>query len=240
VWLTAREVLLRQQAPYSEHLTREIQKGFYGRELDAANPGEPTDPQAFAYPLYIIFFLAPTLTLPFATVAEVFRWLLLLCTAASVPLWTQAIGVRHKLPFALSAMLLAVSNFPAVTEERQQNLTALALLLLAASVAVLVCRWLTLSGFLLALSTIKPQLSGLVICWLLLWAFSDLAHRKRLLWSFATTFLSLLAAACVLYPYWIGRFWAVLRLYQTYRADPSLVRIESHRGRIAYHHEVCA
>ena len=122
-------------------------------------------------------------------------------------------------------MVLAVSNFPAVYEDRQQNLTALVVLLLAGSIAATVRHWLPLSGFLLALSTIKPQLSGLVIVWMLLWAVSDWKERGRLEWSFGATFLSLLGAATAISPHWMGGFWAAARAYRSYGIGPTIFQV---------------
>src|ERR1700730_6549483 len=67
-WLGARELLLHGENPYSRELTIDIQKGYYGRPLDRALPNDPKDRQAFAYPVYVIFLLAPTIKLPFSTV----------------------------------------------------------------------------------------------------------------------------------------------------------------------------
>jgi hypothetical protein len=225
VWLTAREVLLQGRTPYSPQLTADIQKGFYGRELDPGNPSDPKNLQAFVYPLYVVFLLAPTVTLPFATVVEAFRWLLLVCTASTVPLWMVAIEFRPGRLFAASAMVLAVSNFPVVLEDRQQNLSALVVLLLAGSIAATVRQWLPLSGFLLALSTIKPQLSGLLVLWMLLWAVSDWKERGHLVWSFVATFLSLVAAATAISPNWMAGFWSAARAYRSYGMGPSIFQV---------------
>jgi len=224
VWLTAREVLLQGKTPYSAQLTGDIQKGFYGRELDPKNPADPKDLQAFAYPLYVVFLLAPTVTLPFATVVEAFRWLLLICTSLAVPLWMSAIGFRPGWLLTASAMVLAVSNFSAVVQDRQQNLSALVVLLLAGSIAATVRHWLSLSGFLLALSTIKPQLSGLLILWMLLWAVSRWEERRRMVISFGATLVSLLAAATSISPHWIPGFLAAVRAYRSYAMGPSVFR----------------
>ena len=67
-WLGARELLLHGRNPYSPEITAEIQKGYYGRVLDASRPDEPRDQQGFAYPVYAIFLLAPVLGLSFHTV----------------------------------------------------------------------------------------------------------------------------------------------------------------------------
>jgi hypothetical protein len=221
-WLTAREVLLWGKHPYTAELTAEIQRGFYGRELDPRNSSDPKNVQAFVYPLYVVFLLAPTVNLPFSAVAQACHWLSLVSIASSVPLWMYAIGFRPRSLFTVSAMVLSVSNFPAVLESRQHNLSALALLLLAGGMAATVRHWFVLSGFLLALSTIKPQLSGLLILWTLLWAVSDWTKRGRVVWSFASTFLTLIAGATAISPHWMTGFWTAARLYRSYGWGPSV------------------
>ena len=98
-WLGTRELLLHHRDPYSSEVTREIQIGYYGRPLD---PGriddprfnEPKDQQGFAYPLHVIFLLAPTIGLPFPVVQTGFRWLLVILTLASVLLWLRVVRWR--------------------------------------------------------------------------------------------------------------------------------------------------
>ena len=223
-WLGARELLLHGRNPYSAEVTREIQTGYYGRPLDPAKPADPIDQVAFAYPLYVVFFLAPTVTLPFQTVMVMFRWLLLCAIAYSVPLWMYAIGFRPGRLLVVSGMVLAVSSFPAVQEFHMQNLTALVVLLLAAAAAATAMGWLMLSGFLLALSTIKPQLSGFLVLWLVLWAMGNWRKREALVWSFVGTIAMFLIASEAVYPHWIGEFLRAALAYQTYAADPSIVQ----------------
>src|SRR5271154_2421333 len=90
-WLGARELLLRGRDPYSPAVTREIQQGYYGRPLDPSRPGDPKDQQGFAYPVYVVFFLAPTIHLPFEIVQRIFFWFLLGFTLATVPLWLRVL-----------------------------------------------------------------------------------------------------------------------------------------------------
>ncbi|MGO9124979.1 MAG: glycosyltransferase family 87 protein [Terriglobales bacterium] len=224
-WLGARELLLHGRDPYSAGVTRDIQKGFYGRTLDSGNPSHPIDQAAFAYPLYVIFLLAPTVTLPFALVAEVFRWFLLFAIAATVPLWSNAVGLRLK-PWQLAAaMLLAVSSYAAVLEFHMQNLAALVAVLLALAASSLVRGWLVLSGFLLALATIKPQLSGLFVVWFVIWAMGRWTERKRMVWSFMATMLALIFGATALSPHWLREFIAAVHAYGRYATDPSILDI---------------
>src|SRR5271168_2458452 len=81
-WVGAKELLLHGRDPYSTDVSREIQAGYYGRPLDPSRPGDPKDEQGFAYPVYVVFLLAPTIGLPFVIVQKVFFWILLILTAA--------------------------------------------------------------------------------------------------------------------------------------------------------------
>lgn len=224
-WLGAREALLHGRDPYSADMTRAMQVGFYGRPLDPNNPSDPKDQVGFAYPLYVIFLLAPTVTLPFQTVLAIFQWLVLLSLAASVPLWMHAIGFRANLAFTLAGMVLAVSTSAAISEYHLQNLAVLVVLMLAAAAAAAIRGWLLLSGFLLALSTIKPQLSGLFVLFFILWAAGDWARRQRLFWSFSVSLLALVLAAEQVSSGWVGRFLLATRAYEAYAADPSILQL---------------
>jgi hypothetical protein len=224
-WLGARESLLRGRDPYSEEMTREMQVGFYGRQLDPKNSSDPKDQVAFAYPLYVIFLLAPTVALPFPTVLKIFQWLVLLSLASSVPLWMSAVGFRTRPAFTAAGMLLAVSSCPAISEYHLQNLAVLVVLMLAAAAAAAVRGWLVLAGFLLALSTIKPQLSALFILFFMLWTTGQWKNRQRLFWSFVASLLALLLAAETVSSGWMGRFLTAIRAYQTYAADPSILQV---------------
>src|SRR5277367_4240217 len=67
-WLGARELLLHGRNPYGDDITREIQEGYYGRALAATRPNDPKDQQGFAYPVYVVFLLAPLIGIPFHVV----------------------------------------------------------------------------------------------------------------------------------------------------------------------------
>jgi hypothetical protein len=223
-WFGARELLLHHRDPYSTEVTAGIQRGFYGRALDPRNPGDPADQVAFAYPVYVAFLLAPTVNLPFAMVQTVFRWLLLFSIAASVPAWMYAMGFQTSPAFVLSGMVLAISTYPSVLEFHMQNLAALVAIFLAFAAAAAVRNCFSLSGFLLGLSTIKPQLSALVVLCILLWAAKGWQHRKRLVLSFTATMFALVLAGEIVLPRWIPEFAAAARAYSTYATDPSILQ----------------
>jgi len=224
-WLGAREALLHHRDPYSGEVTREIQLGFYGRQIDPNNPSDPKDQVAFAYPLYVIFLLAPTVDLPLRAVLTIFRWIGLLSLSVCVPLWMWAVGFRTRVMFTVAGMVLAVSTSAAISEYCQQNLATLVVFMLAAAAAAAVRGWLALAGFLLALSTIKPQISALFIFFFMLWAIAHWAKRQLIVWSLLGSLLSLVFAADRVSPGWIPRFLRAIRAYQEYAGDPSILQV---------------
>jgi hypothetical protein len=205
-WLGARELLLRGRDPYREDITREIQTGYYGRPIDPTRPNDPKDQQAFAYPLYVVWLLAPTIALPFPLVQTAFLWLLVTVTAISVLLWFRALLWRVSLSSKMIWTILVLGSFPAIQAFKLQQLTLLVSALLAAGMASVVYRRFVLAGILLALATIKPQLTVLMGLWLMVWILGNWRERQRLFWS-GTVFMALLFSASeFLLPGWIHEF----------------------------------
>ena len=134
-WLGTRELLQHGRNPYSAAVTRDIQIGYYGVALTPDSPIK--DQQGFAYPLYVVFLLAPLTLVPFAVVQPLFGWGLLIGTALSVPLWLRAIGWTLPRPALLAAALLAAGSWPALQGWALEQLTLLVAALLAAAAACL-------------------------------------------------------------------------------------------------------
>lgn len=219
-WLGARELLLHHRDPYSPEITREIQIGYYGRALDPTRLGDPKDPQAFAYPVYVVFLIAPTIGFQFSAVQEVFRWFLVILTAATVPMWLRAFRWRPSPTVIAILMILALGFFPAVQGLKLQQLTLVVSGLIAGCVVLLAGGHVLLAGILLALATIKPQLVLPLVIWLVLWACSDWRRRQRFVWGFAGTMALLLAGAQWVLPGWIGSFRNALHAYREYTGLP--------------------
>lgn len=222
-WLGSRELLLHRRDPYAADITREIQAGYYGRLLDPALKSDPTDQQAFAYPVYVAFLLSPTVGMPFDQVQTFFRWMLAVLTVASVPLWLRVIGWRLP-PIATVAIALFVfSSFPVVQGITLQQLSLLVAPMIAACVFLLVEDWGFAAGVLLGLATIKPQITAPLAGWLVLWSASDFKRR----WSFAAAFVStlivLIAAGQLLLPGWIREFILAMRAYLSYNPSKTLL-----------------
>lgn len=225
-WLGARELLLNHRDPYSPELTREIQAGYYGRELDPDRPGDPRDQQGFVYPVYVVFLLGPLIHLPFLVVQAGFRCLLVVLTAASVLLWLRVLNWRPSAATTAILIVLALGSFPTVQGIELQQLSLVVSGMIAGCAFLLAGNHLLLAGVVLAFATIKPQLVLPMVAWLILWAFSDLRKRAGLLWGFSLTMAILLAGAQYVLPGWMGRFWGAVSAYRQYTdGAPSLLDV---------------
>jgi hypothetical protein len=215
-WLGARELLLHGRDPYAADVTREIQTGYYGRPLDPTRPNDPKDQQAFAYPLYVVLVLAPTVRFPFPLVQRAFLGLLLVLTASSVLPWLRALQWRISLTAKLLWIILVVGSFPAIQGFKLQQLTLLVAALLAAAMACLVQRRFVIAGILLAIASIKPQLLALVAIWMIIWISGNWRDRRKVFWGAAACMAVLLAGSEFLLPGWVGEFRAAMSSYYQY------------------------
>lgn len=222
-WLGARELLLHNRNPYSDEVALEIQQGYYGRALDPSRQGDPKDRQGFAYPVYVVFLLAPLVGFSFHSVQLFFYWLLIALTAATVPLWLRALNWRPP-PVAIAiAIALTLGSVPTVQGIKLQQLSLLVAALLAGSAACVASGFLSCGGAILALATIKPQLAWPIVVWMLVWAVSDWKARRRLVFGFATIMAALLIAAECVLPGWTKMFLEAIRQYHQYTQNESVL-----------------
>ena len=224
-WLGARELLLHGQDPYSAEVTREIQIGYYGEVLDGSRPDFPEDQQGFAYPVYVVFLLAPVIKIPFPILRVFFRLLLLVLTLASVPLWIRGLGMQIKRTTVAIIVVLLLGSFPVIQALYLDQLTLLVCFLIAAACAAVAEGKLMPAGILLAVATIKPQIALPVAIWFGLWALSDWQRRRGVVWGFASTMSALLAGAHWVLPGWLERWWAAVHAYFGYAAAQSLLEV---------------
>ena len=222
-WLGARELLLHHRNPYGDDITIEIQKGYYGRALDPARPNDPRDKQGFAYPVYVVFLLAPFVRFPFQSVQLAFYWALIALTAASVWLWLRALRWRLPLLATASCVALTLGSFAAVQGIKLQQLSLLVAALLAGAVACVTSGFLFCGGVLLAAATIKPQLAWPLVAWLLVWALHDWRNRRRFLFGFGLVMAVLLAGAEIILPGWWRMFAHALGQYHRYTQNQSVL-----------------
>jgi Glycosyltransferase family 87 len=224
-WLGARELLLHRRNPYSDEVTTEIQKGYYGRALDAGRVDDPKDRQGFAYPVYVVFVLAPLIGFPFFAVQIFFHWLLLALTAASVWLWLLALRWKTTALQVVAAILLTLGSFPAVQGIKLQQLSLLVAAIMAGAVASVAGGFLFCGGALLAVATIKPQLAWLLVAWMLVWAVSDWRARRRFVVGFGFVMTLFFVGAEIVLPGWWRMFVAAVGQYHGYTQNQSVLEV---------------
>ena len=230
-WIGARELLLYGRDPYRPEVTREIQAGYYGRPLDSSRAGDPIDQQGFAYPVYVVFYLAPTVRLDFGVVQRAFFWILVGITAASVLLWLGVLNWRISAPAQAAMVALILGSLPVLQGLKLQQLSLLVAGMCAAAVVLLVWGHPLVAGTVLALATIKPQLVLPLLLWLGIWSLGDIRRRYRWAAAFLIVLIILCAASELVLPHWIGRFWRAVGEYWQYtQAVPML---EAMLGKLA-------
>ncbi len=218
-WLGAKELLLHGRDPYSPEVTREIQAGYYGRPLDSSRPDDPRDQQAFAYPVYVVFFLAPTIGLPFATVQKVFFGVLVAVTCLSVPLWLRMLRWPVSIATKFSMMALVLGSMGGMQGLKLQQISLLVAGLIALAMVLLAANRPLAAGVLLAVASIKPQIVLLLLIWLALWTLADWRRRYRWAASYLLCMAILCAASEWILPHWISRFWHAVLEYWKYTSS---------------------
>ena len=211
-WYPARELLLHGRDPYSDAISAEIQQWCF-------------DESRFAYPLYVAFLLAPTVGLSFSQVQTLFCWLLPLVLIGTILLWLSVLRWRCDWLLLACIIVLTFGNFAVLESLYLQQPALLVAALLAGCFAALDAGRLRLAGGLLALATIKPQLTFLLVPWLLLWSLSDWRARKNLAVGFGGVMAALLAGSQMLLPRWIPEFVEGLISYHHYTSTVSVLTL---------------
>jgi hypothetical protein len=220
IWLTARDGLLDHRDPYSSQTTRQIQIDLFGRSVDARVFGAPSEYWTFAYPAFADILFWPFALLPFSLVRVGFAMILVVLTAFGILLWLRALGLRASPTAKFLIIVFALSSYAVLEGLFAEQLGLLVGFLLAASLAALMRQRLFFSGFLLALTLIKPQTMVLIAAYLLLWSLTRWRARWQFVGGFFLTSLLLGASSLLVWPRWIPEWLHVLRGYRQYSPPP--------------------
>jgi hypothetical protein len=133
--------------------------------------------------------------------------------------------VRWRTSWTTTAVVvfLTLATFPAVQGIRLQQLSLLVAAFIAGSIYLLTKNRQVPAGILLALATIKPQLSLPLAAWLLLWSASRFSARWKFAASFVMTSVALTLAGEVLLPGWIRQFYFAIIAYRNYTQARSIL-----------------
>lgn len=221
IWLTSCEALEHHRNPYSRDVTREIQTGLFGHALDARNPGDPPpNYREFAYPAYVDLLFWPLTLLPFPIVRIVLAVGLAFLTAFSISLWMRAFRIAATPDFFAIALMLTLSSYAVLEGLFAAQPGLIVGFLLAAAFAALVKERLFLAGSLLTFTFIKPQMSIVVVAYLVLWSFSRWRVRRAFLFGLLAWSGLLLITSMIGRPHWIRDWLHVLSGYGSYSPPP--------------------
>jgi hypothetical protein len=220
LWLTAREGMLHHSDPYSPETTRRIQIGLFGRPLGDNNSAIAPDPRAFANPAFAEFLFWPLALLPFPVVRIGLAVILAAVTAFSILLWLRAVRFQFDRVRLASLILLTLSSYSVLEGLFAEQIGLLVGFFLAASLAALAEERLFLSGSLLALALIKPQMMLLPAIYLLVWSFAQWRARRPFVAGFVLVSALLGGPSLLIWPRWISEWLDVLIRYRQYSTPP--------------------
>ncbi len=221
IWLTSRAALLDHRNPYSKEMTREIQIGLFGRPLDSHNPADPSAHyREFAYPAYVDLLFWPAGLLPFPAVRIPLAVALATLTAFSIPLWMRAFQLAATPHFLAIALMLTLSSYAVLEGLFAAQPGLIVGFLIATAFVALLKERLFLAGSVFAFTLIKPQMSVVVVVYLLLWSFSQWRTRRAFVVGLLGWSALLVAASLIVWPHWIAEWLHVLSGYGNYSPPP--------------------
>ena len=196
-WMGTRNFLLNGTSPYSDQTALAIQTMAYGRP---AKPGEHE--LRVAYPLYSIVLFTPFALIPDFTLARAV-WMTLL-EAGLILVSYFSIRIADWKPNVLIVALFMVFSifwYHGLRPLINGNAVIIIALLFVGAFNAIKSGNDELAGVLLAFSTIKPQLSVLLLVFVLVWSFRQ--RRLKIAIWLLTTVLLLILSSVLLIPDWL-------------------------------------
>lgn len=186
--------------PYSQAATEAIQRDMYGGRLAY----ETEDQVLFVYPFYVVFFLRPLINIEYAWVQAI--WLVLVQFSLLAAVILNLKLFEWKMPPWLLAftLLWAVIFYNSTRTIILGQFAGLLYLWIVGILLALKYEHDVLAGLLIALTTIKPQMSYLLIPALLIWALGQ--RRWRFIGSSFVSMVLLLGFSFLLQPNWLFSF----------------------------------
>jgi Glycosyltransferase family 87 len=231
IWLTSREWRLHRVDPYSPAMTQVIQTGLFGRPLgtisqDTRNPNDPPENyREFSYPAFVDILALPSTWFPFPAVRVAGALILVLMTVGATVLWMQILDLPVSSALWAIVILLTLFSYPVLEGIAAVQAGLAVSFLLSVSLAMLKKDWSWPAGLFLALTTIKPQMTLLVIGCLLLWALSEWRQR----WEFAAGLIGGGTLLCISGSFictsWVTEWLHVLLGYGRYSQPPLLIHL---------------
>lgn len=210
-WVGTRYWLTKGISPYDQAVSSAAQEAIYGRP---ANPQWGEDLAHFAYPLPVAMLLAPLGLLPFPLARAIWMTILLTSLLAIAVMGALIAKWKPGRSVAITLALFAVFWYPGFRAVILGQFAVVnAVFMIAALLAVQRERDRA-AGILLGLSTLKPQMSVLLIPFVILWAIW--AKRYSVIrWALGSVFV-IYGASLILLPRWPSEWLSTLIEYTQY------------------------
>ena len=205
-WAGVRQLLSGNRDLYAESTTRQIQIELYGAPIPA-----DLDQQGFAYPAQLAVMLLPFGLIPDVEIATAAWEGLSFCLLLSALLFLHS-ALQKRVPIFLVAALV-LWQYPLLMLFQGQ-VTAIPFAALAVAIGAYLQDQDWLSGVMLALSLVKPELAGLPVVTLII--FSMAARRYDLIKGFILAILIVILTSIVLAGWWFPGWIDALGRYNTY------------------------
>jgi hypothetical protein len=196
-WNGAHEWLIHGNNPYTNQVSEVAQKMIYGR---TANPLNGEDVAHFVYPIYSMLFFAPFALMDYTLARAVWMTVLEVAMVALTFISLRLSGWKIK-PISLAGILIfSILWYCSVRTIILGQFSGINALLILISLLCIKNDHDQFAGILLALSTSKPQMSYLLIVFVLLWAIRSSRHR---IWiSFFVSMIIMTGVGWLLLPGW--------------------------------------
>lgn len=209
-WMGTRNYLTEGVSPYSDATAIKIQTMAYGRP---AQPGEHE--LRVAYPFYSMVLFAPFAMIEDFTMARAI-WMTVLEIGLILMAYFSMQLTQYKpgLGMTLVVILFSILWYHGLRALINGNAVILVAVLLYGGLLTLQRGRDELAGFLMALTTIKPQVVLVVLLFIFIWGLTK--KRYKMIGWLAGTVIVLFAGATLIRPTWIVQNLAEIIRYPSY------------------------
>jgi hypothetical protein len=225
-WYASRAFFLERDNPYGQKVSREIYRRYYGTDLVITGRNE----QRFAYPFYTLFLLYPLIALQFEQAQIVAAVVLLIAIASGTLVWAKLFLPDLSPRTLLILEALVLSSHPTLQIADRQQLSGLVICFLALSGFLFARGNLVAAGFVLALSSIKPQMALLPTVWMIGVSVSNWKQLKNFVFGFVSLLAALFGISYALLPGWEVDFFRGMQAYDRYAVPLSIIGLFAGRN----------
>lgn len=196
-WNGAHEWLIHGNNPYTDQVSESAQKMIYGR---LADPSKGEDIAHFVYPLYSMIFFAPFALVDYTLARALWMTLLELVLIALTLIGLRLTDLKLRPIGLIGILVFSLLWYCAIRTIILGQFSGINAFFIILAILFIKNSKDKLAGVMLALSTSKPQMSYLLIIFIVIWAIRSSRHW---IWiSLVITMAILIGGGWVFLPGW--------------------------------------